>query len=893
MSLTCSQLEALEKVQQILDSAGLSPISVTSSVVSSPSSHQNTPDVDSTLDTISTPPYPRYQSPAPYYFTTEEISRRANYVNRATKVSAIVDHPVHAILEYPITAPGSIAHHFVVDPISFVQPQSAFQYSLGGGHGGRENAVCLLLRDDAGKGVRCRQLKSSCNGLKAGYSDDSAEAEVFNKTLAFFCAVSEWGCGFDANLDLSPEIVLDSFDLHSESESRGCGAPLMLSVNNLGRPYIHCKNFNASVSRARTHLVLRNLDEFNTDYLRALIENDLKAISFYETRAKNDGYGPLMPCTFVASPAEQKQCCRKLARGTLRSWPVPCKAKFDIYTPYNLTACPQVLVICTNNHSHPPPAPVKTPEAIKAIFYELLLTLSWKLADATPRRILLDSAFIQALQAHLSWKETRNPTLSDLHPSLGNSDHARRLINTLRFNEFPSGTGFAGAIHLATKHDLLPIDERYIRCAESHQLSTKSASNPPAATTSTSISSLRLVICMTKRMSWRLMQAKRLSIDTSFKRVHGWQEFEFESWDVAHMKSVIGARAFTTSQSAQAHFILFQRIFEIASADTGCAVQFQYMHGEGIQTIIADGHKGQGLGLGMYCVYLCKDSIQACRYDTTALLRDLDPYDHLRRFYRLCLAHYKRNIRSLRGQIPKDVEIAMLTIASAEPHPDLQGTLKKIKKGGKKAAAWLKDKIEGTKFALPALYQPNSLIPLEIWKASPTTTNGNEQAHRNINRDGVGLTLLGGIMRGFHYDTNISASLDLFDAFGINSSDRLSTHAYRAKRALARQVRYTRSSPSEGNTSFACVHLTPPPVEPQPELIPNSSLMTGSTGGAIPVSTFSTLTYALTAGAHVMDHRARSPSFSAAPPTVCAVHHHIYPTQDQLSTFSTLQGAVE
>lgn len=83
-------------------------------------------------------------------------------MNRATKVSAIVDHPVHAILEYPITAPGSIAHRFVVDPISFVQPQSAFQYSLGGGHGGRENAVCLLLRDDAGKGVRCRQLKSSC-----------------------------------------------------------------------------------------------------------------------------------------------------------------------------------------------------------------------------------------------------------------------------------------------------------------------------------------------------------------------------------------------------------------------------------------------------------------------------------------------------------------------------------------------------------------------------------------------------------------------------------------------------------------------------------------------------------------------------------------------------------
>ncbi|KAJ8583007.1 hypothetical protein M405DRAFT_867360 [Rhizopogon salebrosus TDB-379] len=132
----------------------------------------------------------------------------------------------------------------------------------------------------------------------------------------------------------------------------------------------------------------------------------------------------------------------------------------------------------------------------------------------------------------------------------------------------------------------------------------------------------------------------------------------------------------------------------------------------------------------------------------------------------------------------------MLSVASAEPHPDLQGALKKIKKGGKKAAAWLKDKIEGTKFALPALYQPNSLIPLEIWRASPSTTNGNEQAHRNINRDGVSLTLLGGSCEDFTNE-NLTASLDIFDAFGINSSDRLSTHAHRAKRALSRRLRYS------------------------------------------------------------------------------------------------------
>jgi hypothetical protein len=74
-----------------------------------------------------------------------------------------------------------------------------------------------------------------------------------------------------------------------------------------------CKQYaNRTVSQATSHLVLRNLDEFNTEYLRALIENDATTISFYERRAKQDGYGPLIQCSFVASPAELKQRCREL-----------------------------------------------------------------------------------------------------------------------------------------------------------------------------------------------------------------------------------------------------------------------------------------------------------------------------------------------------------------------------------------------------------------------------------------------------------------------------------------------------------------------------------------------------------------------------------------------------
>ena len=41
---------------------------------------------------------------------------------------------------------------------------------------------------------------------------------------------------------------------------------------------------------------------------------------------------------------------------------------------------------------------------------------------------------------------------------------------------------------------------------------------------------------MSSSMSHRLMHATRISIDTSFKRVHGWQEFEIETWDNFHMR---------------------------------------------------------------------------------------------------------------------------------------------------------------------------------------------------------------------------------------------------------------------------------------------------------------------------------------------------------------------
>ncbi|KAG6374675.1 hypothetical protein JVT61DRAFT_4044 [Boletus reticuloceps] len=376
---------------------------------------------------------------------------------------------------------------------------------------------------------------------------------------------------------------------------------------------------------------------------------------------------------------------------------------------------------------------------------------------------------MHGLQQVLGWSSEQTPTLSDLHPSLANLDHVRRKIDDLRRKKYPCGTGFDGALLL--QHEQESMAEPYVRCVEIHPLTGKKE--------------FHLVICMSPSMAFRLLTTFRLSIDTSFKRLHGWEEFEIEAWDNDHMRSHVVARAFTTSQCADAHFILFQRIFEIAMADTGIPVAFKHIDGYGYESVIADAHRGQALGLGTYCTYLCWDIDKHDQYEPQRRLSSLGPYDHLKRFFRICETHFQRNAFAIKHYVGDRVWDAMMSLYTSDPHPDIQKTFEIIPAGGNKAKAWLKDKLDADQFALAAIYRPASFIPEDIWKASPSTTNGNEQSHRNINRDGINLTLLGGIMRGKEYDDRAAASIELHAAYSINRRDQCSTHARRASRSIA------------------------------------------------------------------------------------------------------------
>ena len=92
-----------------------------------------------------------------------------------------------------------------------------------------------------------------------------------------------------------------------------------------------------------------------------------------------------------------------------------------------------------------------------------------------------------------------------------------------------------------------------------------------------------------------------------------------------------------------------------------------------------------------------------------------------------------------------------------------------------------------SRYAFPGIYWPASKVPLEVWKASPATTNGNEQAHRNVNRDGIGLTLLAGVMRGMYYDERAYRGIgDMFET-GVQTRDEIATHHNRKMRTISRK----------------------------------------------------------------------------------------------------------
>ncbi|KAJ7261653.1 hypothetical protein C8J57DRAFT_1634758, partial [Mycena rebaudengoi] len=312
-----------------------------------------------------------------------------------------------------------------------------------------------------------------------------------------------------------------------------------------------------------------------------------------------------------------------------------------------------VLVVCHGAHTHPIPLPIKTPPSIRDDIFELLKTLDHDLPDLTPRRFLRHPTTNTYLHKRLPG--IPNPTLLDLHPSLGNRDHIRVYILQAQESIFPVGTGWDELLHMKQEQDqYLSSEEVYIRYME--EIPSLGLPYDPVDDDDDDLSNshsvpFRIAVCMTKEGSRRLLKAKYLQSDISFRRIVGFKEFELGGLERDSKTTIVYCRIFLNRQTAAAHSLIFQKIHEIVLSDTREHLQWRHLHSAtihsevGILHFVLDQHGRQAKGLGLYLQSEAQKLIgKHDLHEPDRLLTSLNEYEHLARVVRLCIAHFFRNI---------------------------------------------------------------------------------------------------------------------------------------------------------------------------------------------------------------------------------------------------------
>ncbi|KAF8128839.1 hypothetical protein K438DRAFT_1645085 [Mycena galopus ATCC 62051] len=711
-------------------------------------------------------------------------------LNRSTTLETLYHYPIGAIVEYPETSStGFIGHLFRMDPANWENPILNVAYSRGEPSGrtgaGKELHTDILLNAQTGETVPCAVRHTTCQGAKACPHSDveflsvphvsatradvrerlqndcdnrlessSPSKDVFLRTVAYIAAVQKMGCrrpiSEETFLLTSEEEERETREIYLQQIRRGqrqtegiCEGRIIFANDDNDQPYICIGNGTLDV-----------------DYIEAIISGDLEEAACIEDEAQALGYGPLVECTTVANFSSQKPFCPvphrdfegALVQPLLQH--LPCTSKFRVYEPVEdqRSSCPYILVVTSCGHSHPVPLPSKTPPHIRSKLMDLLKQLGDDLPDLTPRRLLRHPIIKTFLSASL--------------PSV--------YIKQARDLYYPFGTGWLGVVNLKAYQDLhIPQEKHYIRrvlAIDSVPPSDEDEDDddilPPKD------DKLRIIICMTKEASRRLITSGQyLQSDIAFRRIVGFKEFEVAGMERDANTSIIYLRIFINRMTAFAHQRVFEEIEAIIYEDTGKHLQWHHLHAsspeDGLETMIlswvGDQHRGQAKGLGLHLQKITstlprkRDMYQPDRY-----IQDLTPYEHLHRMFRVCVVHYFRLVKLC--STTEQVRWLMRSLVCME-HPDWDGTLEMISElGGKPAQDWLQNKLSSG-FVFEGICCEKSLIPRAIWQAGDNNSNLIETVHRDVNREGVHCTLLGGLMKAQQFDAMKMKTLSVCSKF--------------------------------------------------------------------------------------------------------------------------------
>ncbi|KAK7031741.1 hypothetical protein R3P38DRAFT_2521802 [Favolaschia claudopus] len=650
----------------------------------------------------------------------------------------------------------------------------------------------------------------------------SPTRDIFLKTSAFLAALQKLGCGRPLHevttLSVSEEEEWEAKELYTYQVQRGyrakeglCEGRIVFDYDDNERPYVSCEHYNPKTNKDHFHsdrpIGLKsgvNDGSYHLEYLEAIISGDEREAAQIEEAVLSLGYGPLADCSTVTNCSQQKAYCPFPHRDEVKNLTQPlmkrleCSSKFRVFEPKEefRRACPMVLVVASGPHPHPVPLPTKTPPNVRTKLMELLGMLSEDLPDITPRRFIRHPL----VQSFLTSKFPLIicPTLADWHVSLSKRLHIKSYIKQAIEEHCPFGTGWAGVVNLKAHQDahLRPAD-RYIRRILAIPVNTLISHEEDDLEPDQKDNMIRIIICMAVEASHRLLSAGRyLQSDIAFRRISGFLEFELACLERDANTSLIFCRVYINRQSAAAHQRIFEEIELIVKEDTGKTLKWRHLHassvegadgkyGDFVLSWTADQHRGQAKGLGLHLQKLASNmASKPDLHEPHRTIQDLDPYDHLRRVFRICTVHNSRNINKC--PVPEEVRWLMRSLVCIE-HEDWEGTILKIReKGGKSGNDWVNDK-ESSKFFYSGICWEKSLVPLDIWNAGDANSNLIESVHRDVNREGVHCTLLGGLKKGQLFDAVKMKTLKTFESYGITPSFKTGHRSENAYHNLKRK----------------------------------------------------------------------------------------------------------
>ncbi|KAJ6450017.1 hypothetical protein C8R47DRAFT_1230425 [Mycena vitilis] len=654
-----------------------------------------------------------------------------------------------------------------------------------------------LLVDDAGVPVACKKRHSTCQGVKAcplndvetltgpAHQHTSATLEdieirlaadraarqrlscprrdVLVKTASFITAIRTVGCHRPLQQPThrtGEELQQWEADqAQKQFFRRGYRPPPMCEGRIVYHEYADPKypdsrppaSITCAAPPTTSPILASRTAGLDEEYIAAVFLDNTDEIARIEGAAATQEVGPLAQCKTLLNHSAQTLYCLidhrvdgRLAQHELRH--LDCAVKFRIWFPVDKHRCPFVLVTSSGTHRHPIPLPEKTPQRAHLHITCLLRSLRHDLPNMTPHHFLCHPT-VKTFLADL-FPDLANPTLCALHPSLANRAHLGAYITLARRDHFPRGTDWEGVKYLKTIQDRdVPAHEHYIRVVlEIPNESLDHHEEDDDAPTSSKTT--RIIICMTPDSSKRLQQAQYLQSDIGFKRIVGFDEFEIAAMDRDANKSVVFCRVYLTRQTAAAHQRIFDELSKIVEKDTGTPLLWRHLHGQTpddcrVGLILqwgADQHRGQAKGLGLHLIaqaaLLPPDAMDM--HEPHRSLRSLTPYEHLQRVYRQCAVPevVRQKMRSLAGSV----------VRAAEPVSEI------------------------SQFAFAGICWQRSFIPLDVWRVGNAHTNLIETVHRDVNREGVHCTLLGGLLRGQDYDEMQRVALKEYEAHGIRRS---------------------------------------------------------------------------------------------------------------------------